>query len=165
MRRVPFKAALVVVVLLLPSASTRGAFVTTNFQVQITITDACVISGVNDLDFGSQSSLASAVTSTSTFNVNCTLGLPYTIGLSVGGGAGATTATRLMTGPGGATVTYSLYQDVAHTLVWGSSIGTDTVAAVGTGLAVPYTVYGQVPAQSTPATGTYTDTITITVTY
>ncbi|WP_163468383.1 spore coat protein U domain-containing protein, partial [Klebsiella michiganensis] len=28
-----------------------------------------------------------------------------------------------------------------------------------------YTVYGRVPVQTTPAPGTYTDTITVTVTY
>ncbi|MCE3520182.1 spore coat protein U domain-containing protein, partial [Escherichia coli] len=35
----------------------------------------------------------------------------------------------------------------------------------GSGAAQPYTVYGRVPVQTTPAPGTYTDTITVTVTY
>jgi spore coat protein U-like protein len=48
---------------------------------------------------------------------------------------------------------------------WGQTIGTDTVAATGNGAAQPFTVFGQVPAQTTPSPGLYTDTITVTVTY
>jgi spore coat protein U-like protein len=148
-----------------PAINAFAAFATADFQVQITITNACAISGVNDLDFGSQGSLAAAIASTSTFSVNCTTDLPYTIGLNAGTGAGATVANRLMTGPSSATVAYSLYQDASHLTVWGDSIGTDTVAGTGTGTDVLYTVFGQVPAQTTPAAGTYSDTITITVTF
>jgi spore coat protein U-like protein len=49
--------------------------------------------------------------------------------------------------------------------VWGNTVGTDTVAATGSGAAQSYTVYGRITAQTTPAPGTYTDTITVTVTY
>jgi spore coat protein U-like protein len=42
---------------------------------------------------------------------------------------------------------------------------TDTVAGVGNGAAQPYTVYGRVLPQVTPAPGAYSDTITITVTF
>ena len=60
---------------------------------------------------------------------------------------------------------YSLYQDSARTQNWGSSIGVDTVAGTGTGLTQSVSVYGRVAAQTTPAAGTYTDTIVVTVTY
>jgi spore coat protein U domain-containing protein, fimbrial subunit CupE1/2/3/6 len=66
---------------------------------------------------------------------------------------------------GGANVTYSLYTDTGRTTVWGNTVGTDTVAATGNGASQSYTVFGRVPSQSTPAPGTYTDTITVTVTY
>jgi spore coat protein U-like protein len=138
---------------------------TATFQVQIIITNACSIGSVSTLNFGSQGSLASAIAATTTVSVNCTLALPYSVGLDVGTGSGATVATRKMTGPASATVAYSLYQDITHLLVWGNTIGTNTVAGVGTGLSVPYTVFGDVPSQATPAAGTYTDTITVTVTY
>jgi spore coat protein U-like protein len=49
--------------------------------------------------------------------------------------------------------------------VWGTTIGTNTVSATGNGASQSYTVYGQVPAQTTPAAAVYTDTITVTVTY
>jgi spore coat protein U-like protein len=142
-----------------------GAVASTTFQVQITITNACSIDSVNDLNFGSQGSIALGVDAITTFNVQCTLLVPYNIGLSAGVGAGGTVTTRKMTGPSSATIDYSLYQDLTHLLVWGDSIGTDTVAGIGTGLSLPYIVYGRVSPQATPAAGTYSDTITITVTY
>ena len=72
---------------------------------------------------------------------------------------------RPATTSGGATITYSLYSDSGHTTVWGNTVGTNTVSATGNGAAQSYTVYGRVPSQSTPAAATYTDTVTVTVTY
>ncbi len=43
--------------------------------------------------------------------------------------------------------------------------GTVTVSGTGTGSAQNQTGYGRVPPQATPAAGTYTDTITATVTF
>jgi spore coat protein U-like protein len=66
---------------------------------------------------------------------------------------------------GGATVNYTLYSDSGRTTIWGNTVGTNTVAATGNGTGQNYTVYGRVSSQTTPAPGTYTDTITVTVTY
>jgi spore coat protein U-like protein len=66
---------------------------------------------------------------------------------------------------GAALVNYRLYRDAGRTQNWGNSIGTDTLAGTGNGAAQAITVYGRVPAQSTPAAGTYTDTVAVTVTY
>jgi spore coat protein U-like protein len=66
---------------------------------------------------------------------------------------------------GANTITYGLYQNAARTIAWGGTIGTNTVAGTGTGLAQLTTVYGRVPGQATPSPGTYTDTIIVTVTY
>ncbi|MFC3165944.1 Csu type fimbrial protein [Ciceribacter thiooxidans] len=135
------------------------------FTVRIQITAECLINSTTTLNFGASGVLSSATTGTSEITVQCTNGTTYNVGLNEGLGIGATVASRRMTGPGSATVTYSLYSDVAHTTVWGQTIGTDTVSGTGTGASQVYTVYGQVPAQSTPAAGTYSDTITVTVTY
>ena len=70
-----------------------------------------------------------------------------------------------MTGPGAATLRYSMFRDSGRTLNWGNTVGTDTLQATGTGSAVQYTVYGQVPTGQFPAPGAYTDTIISTVTY
>ena len=152
-------------VCLLPFANTASAAITTsNFTVQVTIAAACTINSASTLDFGSQGVLTANVDQTSTLDIQCTNSTPYNIGLDAGTGSGATVAVRKMTS-GGNTVNYSLYSDFGHTTVWGDSVGTDTVAAIGNGASQNYTVYGRVPAQTTPAVGTYTDTVTVTVTY
>ncbi len=70
-------------------------------------------------------------------------------------------------GTGGAsTVGYQLYQDSAHSQVWGSTTGAgaNVYAGTGSGSAQSVSVYGLVPsANSTP--GSYSDTITATVSY
>ena len=88
---------------------------------------------------------------------------PYTIGIDQGTGAGATIAARKMSN-GPAAVIYALYQDSGRTLLWGVT-GTELVSGVGTGSVQSYTVYGRVPSQATPAPGTYSDTLTVTLTY
>jgi len=150
----------------LPLATTT----TTTFTVSITLTATCTITSASALNFGSAGILSTAIPQTSTINVICSSGTGYNIGLDAGTGTGATVAARKMTN-GGNTVTYSLYRDAAHTQVWGNTVSTDTVAGSGDGLAAGqnYTVYGLVPAQTTPPASaggtTYSDTITVTVTY
>jgi spore coat protein U-like protein len=144
-----------------PSSATQ---VTSNFSVQLTMTTSCVINSASTLNFGSQGVLVANVDNTSTLQVQCTNTTPYNIGLDVGTATGATVAARKMTS-GSNTINYALYTDSARSLLWGNTVGTDTVAAVGSGIAQSYTVYGRVPAQPTPAAGTYADTITVTVTY
>jgi spore coat protein U-like protein len=141
------------------------ATTTTTFQVQITILDACEISGVNDLDFGAHGVLAANIDASTTFDVQCTLTTPFSIGLDAGGGLGATVTTRKMTGPAAATIDYSLYTDAARSIVWGDTLALDTVDDIGTGAAETFTVYGRVPPQATPAPGLFSDTVTITVTF
>ena len=137
---------------------------TATFPVQLTITSSCTINSASTLNFGSQGVLAAPVDQTSTIQVQCTNTTPYNIGLDAGAATGATVTTRKMTN-GGATVGYALYSDAGRTTNWGNTVGTDTVSGAGSGVSQSYSVYGQVPAQSTPAAGAYTDTITVTVTY
>jgi spore coat protein U domain-containing protein, fimbrial subunit CupE1/2/3/6 len=153
--------------LVLMSGAAYGATTTTPFTVQMTITASCVINSATTLNFGSsQGVITSAVNATSTIQVQCTNTTPYNIGLNAGTATAplATVTTRRMTNAGN-TISYSLYSNSAMTTNWGNTVGTDTVAATGNGAAQSYTVYGQVPAQTTPAPATYTDTITVTVTY
>jgi len=50
-------------------------------------------------------------------------------------------------------------------VLWGNTVGTNTVAGTGNGASQSYTIYGQVPPQNTPTPAVYTDTVTVTVTY
>lgn len=133
------------------------------FTAQANYPATCSVSATN-LDFGSRGILDTATTSSNTISVTCTTGSGYTISLN-GGNSGATDPTLRKMANGAATITYGIYRDAARTLPWGSTIGTDTVAGIGTGSAQAYTAYGRVPVQTTPSPQTYTDTITVTVTY
>ena len=157
--------ALTLMASLMPVAGI-AATATTTFGVQITITNACTIVSSTNMSFGSVGVIGAAgVDATGTITVQCTQSAPYNIGLSAGTGTGATVASRLMTSGASNTVGYSLYQDAGHSLVWGTTISTDTVAGTGSGASQAITVYGHVPSQSTPPAATYNDTITVTVTY
>jgi spore coat protein U-like protein len=149
----------------LASTGARAATATSSFTVQVTITASCTIVSTATLNFGGSVGVLTAnVDVSTTLQVQCTNTTPYNIGLNAGIGTGATVASRLMTS-GANTITYSLYKDSGHVTVWGNTVGIDTQAATGTGAAQTYTVYGRIPPQTTPAPATYSDTITVTVTY
>ena len=140
-----------------------GASFAFSFSVTATVQANCSISVV-DVNFGSTSTLGSNIDASGTVNAQCTNTTPYNIGLSAGAGTGATVTTRKMNS-GAKTINYSLYRDAGRSAVWGTTIGTNTVAATGTGSAQSITVYGRVPPQTVPGAGTFTDTVVVTVTY
>ena len=61
-------------------------------------------------------------------------------------------------------LSYSLYQEVGHTNVWGNTVDTD-VAGTGTGAAQNNTVYGVVAQDQQSQAGSYSDTVVATVTF
>lgn len=146
-------------------ADPAAAQQSTQFQVSITIQAECRLTSASDLAFGNTGVIQTAITSTSTIGVQCTNTTPYNIGLNAGAGTGATVATRRMTSGSGATVVYELFRDPARSQIWGNTAGTDTLAGIGNGAVQSLTVYGRVPPQTTPAAGSYTDTVQVTVTY
>jgi spore coat protein U-like protein len=66
---------------------------------------------------------------------------------------------------GTATVGYRMYVDASHATNWGNTVGIDTISGAGTGSQQTLTIYGRIPAQATPAAATYSDMVTVTVTY
>ncbi len=135
---------------------------TTTFNVTATVQATCLISASN-LGFGTYT--GSAIATTTTLSVTCTNGTTYNVGLNAGTATGATVSARAMTGPGGAILDYALYQDSGHSTNWGNTVGTDTKAGTGNGSAQSLTVYGNLTANQYPTPGSYSDTITATVTY
>ena len=165
-RATPLKAALAAALpAALLSTSAPAATTSTTFTVSATVDNNCTVSATN-LDFGSYNTLLNITPTdaTNAITVTCTLGTAYNIGLDAGTGSGATVTARKLSS-GGNTLNYSLYQDALRTTVWGSTVGTNTVAGTGTGLAVAHNVYGRIPASQNVGSGTYTDTITVTITY
>lgn len=132
--------------------------------VTITLVKACGVSATT-LNFGSTVGLLSAaVNQNTTLSVTCTKNAAYNIGLDAGQNGGGNINARAMKSGAGDTVGYQLYSDSGNTTVWGNTVGTNTVASTGTGTAQSFTVYGQVPAQTTPPAATYNDNVTVTVT-
>jgi len=152
------------VLLLASFAMTQAATVISNFTSQIIIQDSCNIVAATNLDFGTQGVLSTNVDSASVILLNCTTGASFDIGLNEGTTAGGTTTTRKMDS-GTDTIDYILSQNGGHTVNWGNNVGTDTLASTGTGALQAIAVFARVPAQTTPAAGTYTDTVTVTVNF
>ncbi len=137
--------------------------VTTTFAVTANVVATCVMSAT-PMAFGNYTSITPS-DSTSTITVSCSDLTTYNVGLNAGATTGATVTTRQMKGAGAAVLHYTLHSDSARAVNWGNTVGTDTVAGVGTGAPQLLTVYGQVPAGQGPASGAYTDTITATITF
>jgi spore coat protein U-like protein len=93
------------------------------------------------------------IATTTSLSVTCTNGTSYNVGLNAGTASGATVTTRAMTGPGGATLSYALYQDSGHSTNWGNTVGTDTKSGTGDGSAQTMTVYGNLSANQYPTPG------------
>ena len=140
-------------------AAAHAVTATSTFQAKIIIQNDCTVSSPNALDFGTVGLLSTNKDTSMDFTVTCTNGAAYTISMDNGQNASGST-NRMKNGT--EYVSYELYQDNGYTTVWDTS---STVGGTGTGTAQTYTVYGRVPPQPTPSAGTYTDTVTITVSY
>ena len=130
---------------------------------------SCTVSA-GALGFGTYDpTLPAVLTSTGTIDITCTVtshSNPLSIALSAG--SGTYTARTMMSGA--SKLGYNLYLDAAHTQVWGDGTGgsvldnTTIVRHAGVA-ALTATVYGLLPALQDVAPGTYTDTITVTVSF
>lgn len=167
-RFVAVAAAAVAGSLMLGVDSTEAASpINTTFDVEIEIVNDCKLLSATNLTFPDTGFLDVNVTQTSTINVTCTNTSPYEIALDDGTTAGGSVAVRKMT-DGAQTIDYQLCRnDFTCADNWGETTGPggDTEAGVGTGANVPHTVYGVVPAQTTPNPGIYTDQIGVEVTF
>ncbi|HEY1804810.1 MAG TPA: spore coat U domain-containing protein [Terracidiphilus sp.] len=147
------------------TASASGTGITTataEFSVTATIVKDCTVSATS-LAFGNYTGALNSTTST--ISAKCTSGTAYTVGLSAGLATGATVTNRSMTGPGSALLKYDLYSNSGHTTNWGNTSATNWVSGTGNGSTQNLTVYGQIPAAQYVTPGSYTDTITVSVTY
>lgn len=121
---------------------------------------SCRVTVVN-VAFGSYDVFTTTGTSTTgSVTVSCQGNASYAISLSAGSG---TFAARVMTSSSHR-LDYNLFTDSTHLTIWGDGTsGTSTVSANGKG--ATYTVYGLIPALQNVPVGSYSDTITVTVTY
>jgi len=143
-----------------PSAAECANGSTHYTEVRANYENGCFISTATDLDFGTVTALGAPRDRTSAISLHCPAGTAWRVGLDYG--ANAQGNNRRMAGPGGY-IGYQLYRDNGRTQAWGPSSPND---ATGTGnnATQTLTVHGRVPPQAV-APGTYSDTVTVTLTY
>ncbi|WP_313494732.1 spore coat U domain-containing protein [Stenotrophomonas sp.] len=119
------------------------------------------ISALSQMNFSLAAGLSLASEQTTMLQLRCTQDVAWQITLDEGLHAQA--ANRFMA-MGAERIGYELYSDPGHSSRWGNTQNT-AVSGTGTGDMQTLTVYGQVPAQTSPPPGNYQDTITVTLTY
>jgi spore coat protein U-like protein len=160
---------------ILAASSAFAANITSPMAVSANIGNSCTFSA-GALAFGTYdpvvANLTNPLNGTATLSVNCTNGAPAYITLDQGlnpaaGNLPGAPARQLANA--GSFLSYSLYKDAAMTQVWGydGTLGGPLTgqAYTGTGAAASITVYGQIPGAQTGPAGTYTDTVTATITF
>ncbi|CAG1021689.1 hypothetical protein DOJK_01169 [Patescibacteria group bacterium] len=127
---------------------------------------SCIVNS-SGLNFGSFNVLTdNNADSMGTISVACDASTSYTIELSQGN-SGAFTVRRMTNG--GYSLEYNLYTDATYQSVWGNGIAGSMMVSGSTSDTLPtnHTVYGRIPlnTQRSAMSGSYNDSITITVTY
>jgi spore coat protein U-like protein len=109
-----------------------------------------------------------ALTSTATINVSCTLvSNASNITIDLSSGASGSFSSRTMSS-GTDILSYNLFQDIAQTQIWGDGTGgsTEFTGKVTPGKpSLTATAYGLLSASQDVGAGSYLDTITVTVNY
>ena len=149
---------------LLGSGNIFAATTTSNFNVTATVSNACQNLSANNISFGTYDPLSgSDSTSTGSISVQCTKDAAYALSLSTGSSSSYTNRTM---SNGTDTINYNLYNDSGHTTVWGDGTNsTSTVSGTATGGTDSSTVYAKATAGQSVSAGSYSDTITVTITY
>jgi len=151
--------------LLIGAVATNAAAATSTATISVTATvsASCNVTG-GTLAFGTYDVLSASPTDASlVFTATCATGTSATIGLGLGSHASGT--TRRMADADGDLITYELYKESSHTTVWGQS-GAATVSYLSTSSAPNnFTVYGRIAPEQNVDTESYSDTVTITITF
>ena len=130
--------------------------------VRVTVQEACTIAG-GTLDFGTYNSgQQTALDAQGTIGYNnCAKGM---LTIALDGGTANNVASRQMKN-GGASLNYQLYTNSGRSQVWGNADG-DTVKQTllepSSGIIA---VFGRIAGGQNVVGGTYTDTVTVTLTF
>src|SRR5471030_596629 len=171
-------AILAAATLTLTAGAQAAGTLTGQIGVQLIISTGCTVGngsttgGTNQwgtLNFGNYADLTSIINGSvtgangSAVTITCSTGLTPT--LSLNGGLAATGAVRAMTSSGNK-ISYRLFSDAAHTTE--ISINTPVTLTTGT-TAQNIPIYGRVlpgdQTSTTPAAGTYNDTVVATLSW
>ncbi|WP_343464002.1 spore coat U domain-containing protein [Pantoea sp.] len=158
--------------MLLSVSLSTWALPTATFQVAASVVAGCVVSGTNTgvfgaLNFGTQSgvarrSVSASLVQSTTITLACTPGTALSMSID-GGSHYATTRNLQISGSTAETVPYALYSNAALT----------TAIPVNSAVALSYSnannitlpIYGQLTLPGPTRAGTYTDTLTVTLSW
>ncbi|MEG1679267.1 MAG: spore coat U domain-containing protein, partial [Stenotrophomonas sp.] len=129
--------------------------------VSAQVPSACLISIATDLDFGSTTRLDTPRDQASLIRMRCATDVAWTMTLN--NGNNPDNGQRRMASNGNY-LPYELYRDPALLIPWGATPATGA-SDVGENGDVSFTVYGGVFPHPAPVPGSYSDTITVTLTY
>jgi spore coat protein U-like protein len=128
---------------------------------------SCTVAATS-VAFGTYTPLqTSALEADGTITITCTDVVFDTATVSLSTGLSGTYTNRTLTS-GAATLSYNLYTSAADSAVWGNGSGSSSTVQADIWFFAPtatLTVYGAVASGQDPAPGTYTDTITVSVSY
>lgn len=155
------------VVVLYPLAVLAGT-ATGSLTVNATVNNSCIVSA-GTLSFGAydpiNANAGAPLLQSGTFQIQCTNGLTATIllgqGLNAGNGSTDSAPIRNMTN-GTSNLNYQLYTTAGRSTVWDNAVG---FSQLTTGQTQTLTVYGTIPAGQNVTSGSYSDTVVITVNY
>ena len=128
--------------------------------VSATVPTQCTVSATG-LAFPTSSLLTSPVNTTATVTTTCNASVPVTVALDNGATGTGPTARQMKSGSN--VITYGIYQDAAASIPWGSTSGSNTQSAANGSATL--TAYGRIPMQTSPAPGSYSDVVNVSITY
>lgn len=135
-----------------------------SFAVSASYPSTCTISA-DSMSFGAITSTVYApIDAQASIITTCSASTPYQVALD-NGVSGASQPTQREMLKGSDRLYYGIYKDSQRTQAWGGIPNANTVAGTGTGSSSTVQAYGRIPTQSTPPSGTYTDTIIVTIDY
>ena len=161
---------LVLVCIVVFSAAARNALEAQTATASLTVSASdsknCTISTA-PVNFGAYDPIAANATAPldgiGTVTVTCTKGAAAKIDLNAG--TNAQGATRRMSSTATEFLTYELYSDAAHTVIWGEGTNGFDIPAAPNRNPRTFTAYGRVAAAQDATVGNYTDTVVATVNF
>lgn len=141
-------------------------------SITASVAAKCVVSSTSAVAFGSydpvvtNASTGVDLTGTGTVGIKCTPGNGTSI--SIASSANNNGNQRRMAGPGGSYLNYALYQDSAFTTAWGdgsNGANAQTITTSSSANERTFSVYGLVPKGQDINTGSYTDSVNVTVNF
>lgn len=144
---------------------------TATFTVTATVIKSCVVT-TTPIAFGSYDpTSATAVTASGAVSAKCTKGAQPSVALDQGQNkAAASTAAvpaRQMSDGAGDLLPYHIYTASAGTTEWGNTTAQEPASQTSTSVntALSFPTYGNLPAGADVPAGSYSDTVTATVTF